>query len=328
LEVYVKPEVALGDYKGIKAQKRVTPINDADVDAEIERVRESVSTYTDITDRPVQLGDQVTMDYDITIDGELVEDGSFEEYTLVIGSGELLPEFEDQLIGAEILQEQDVNVTFPDDYSDEALRGKPALIKATVTAIHEKEMPELDDEFAKDVSEYETFGEYAAQTREKMESAARESDLAEFKSHVIDAAVSNARIDIPPAMIEDRIDKLLEDYKFRLNYRGIKMETYLRVTEQEIDDIRDELREDAEYDVRARLVIEAIGEAEQIEPAEDDIDAQITKYVDRIHIDIEKFKDSMTEEDSSYFKNLAKNEKIVSFLADSAIPIEITEVQE
>ena len=327
LEVYVKPDVVLGEYKGLEIQKRVTPVTDAEVNAAIERDREGASSFMDVTDRPVQHGDQVTMNFSGTIDGEPFDNGSAEGHVLIIGSGQFIPGFEDQLIGAEILKEIDVSVTFPDDYFDEAVRGKPALFKVTVTAIHEKELPELDDEFAKDVSEYETFAEYAAQTCEKLEATARENDWIVFKLQALDAAAANAQIEIPPPMTEDMIDKLVADFKLRMLYQGITLENYLKATGRTMDNIRDDLREEAELEVRKMLVIEAISKAEQIVPSAEEIDAQIAEYVERRRYNYEHFKETMNEDQAAHITDMAKTEKTLNFLADSAIPIENTEVR-
>lgn len=319
VEVFVKPDVELGLYKGLEVEKHSTEITDDDVAAEIERARERVSRYVDVEDRPVKLDDQVTLNYAGFCDGEQFEGGTAEGHKLVIGSGSFIPGFEDQLIGAEIGKEVEVNVTFPEEYHAENLKGKPAVFKCTVTGIQEKDVPALDDEFAKDVSECETLDEYKTKTYEDLKKRADERDEAAFENAVIDAAAENAKIDIPEAMIEDRIDERVREFTMNMRYQGLDMETYYKITGQTEESVREQLKSGAEHDVRVRLVLEAIRNTEKVEAAEEEIAAEIDKYAERVGGDKEKFVSSLTDDDRSYFADVVKTQKTIQILKDAAV---------
>ena len=319
VEVFVKPDVELGLYKGVEVEKHTTEITEDDVAAEIERARERVSRYVDVEDRPVKLDDQVTLNYAGFCDGEQFEGGTAEGHKLVIGSGSFIPGFEDQLVGAEIGKEVEVNVTFPEQYHAENLKGKPAVFKCTVTAIQEKDIPALDDEFAKDVSECETLEEYKAKTYDDLKKRADERDEAEFENAVIDAVAENAKIDIPEAMIEDRIDERVREFSMSMRYQGLDMETYYKITGQTEEAVREQLKPGAEHDVRVRLVLEAIRDAENVEATEEEVNAEIDKYAVRTGGDKEKFVSSLTEDDRNYFASAVKMQKTVQILKDAAV---------
>jgi len=321
VEVFVKPDVELGLYKGVEVEKHTTEITEDDVAAEIERARERVSRYVDVDDRAVKMDDQVTLNYAGFCEGEQFEGGTAEGHKLVIGSGSFIPGFEDQLVGAEIGKEVEVNVTFPEQYHAENLKGKPATFKCTVTAIQEKDVPALDDEFAKDVSECETLEEYKAKTYDDLKKKAEERDDVEFENAVIEAVVANAKIDIPAAMIEDRIDERINEFTMNMRYQGLDMETYYKITGQTEESIREQMKEMAENDVRTRLVLEAIQDAENVELAEEDIEAEIVKYVAQNGGDLEKFRAQVMENEGmkNYFESMVKMQKTVKILKDAAV---------
>ena len=321
VEVFVKPDVELGQYKGVEVEKHVTEVTEDDVAAEIERARERVSRYVDVEDRAVKMDDQVTLNYAGFCEGEQFEGGTAEGHKLVIGSGSFIPGFEDQLVGAEIGKEVEVNVTFPEQYHAENLKGKPAVFKCTVTAIQEKDVPALDDEFAKDVSECETLEEYKAKTYDDLKKKAEERDDVEFENAVIEAVVANAKIDIPEAMIEDRIDERLNEFTMNMRYQGLDMETYYKITGQTEESIREQMKEMAENDVRTRLVLEAIRDAEGIELTDEDVDAEIIKYVANNGGDLEKFRDQVNgnADMRNYFESMVKMQKTVKVLKDAAV---------
>lgn len=319
VEVFVKPDVELGQYKGVEVEKHTTQITDDDVNAEIERARERVSRYVDVEDRPVKLDDQVTLNYAGYCDGEQFEGGTAEGHKLVVGSGSFIPGFEDQLVGAEIGKEVEVNVTFPEEYHAENLKGKPATFKCTVTAIQEKDIPALDDEFAKDVSECETLDEYKAKTREDLQKKADDRDDVEFENAVIDAVSANATIDIPEAMIEDRVDERLREFTMNMRYQGLDMDTYYKITGQTEESLREQMKDGAEHDVRVRLVLEAIRDAENVEATAEEIDAEIAKYVERTNGDLAKFTENLTDDDRKYFESAVKMQKTVDMLKNSAV---------
>ena len=318
IEVFVKPDVELGQYKGVEAVKHTTVVTDDDVNAEIERARERVSRYVDVTDRPVKMDDQVTLNYAGFCEGEQFEGGTAEGHKLVIGSGSFIPGFEDQLVGAEIGKEVDVNVTFPEDYHAENLKGKPATFKCTVTAIQEKDVPALDDEFAKDVSEYDTLDAYKAATKEDLQKKANERDDAEFENAVLDAVCENAKVDIPDAMIEDRIDERIREISMNMRYQGIDMQTYFKYTGTTEENLREQLKDQAKHDVLVRLVLEAVRDAEKVEADEASVNEEIDKYASQASGDAEKFKASLTDDDRKYFEEAVRMRKTVELLKDSA----------
>ena len=319
IEVFVKPDVELGQYKGVEAVKHTTVVTDDDVNAEIERARERVSRYVDVTDRPVKMDDQVTLNYAGFCEGEQFEGGTAEGHKLVIGSGSFIPGFEDQLVGAEIGKEVDVNVTFPEEYHDENLKGKPATFKCTVTAIQEKDVPALDDEFAKDVSEYDTLDAYKAATKEDLQKKADERDDAEFENAVLDAVCENAKVDIPDAMIEDRIDERIREISMNMRYQGIDMQTYFKYTGTTEENLREQMKDQAKHDVLVRLVLEAVRDAEKVEADEASVNEEIDKYASQASGDAEKFKASLTDDDRKYFEEAVRMRKTVELLKDSAV---------
>ena len=319
VEVFVKPDVELGQYKGVEAEKHTTEVTDDDVNAEIERARERVSRYIDVEDRPVKLDDQVTLNYAGFCEGEQFEGGTAENQHLVIGSGSFIPGFEDQLVGAEIGKEVEVKVTFPEDYHAENLKGKEATFKCTVTAIQEKDVPALDDEFAKDVSEFETLDEYKASVKADLEKKAAEKDENEFESAVIEAVVENAKVDIPQAMIDDRIDERINEFAMNMRYQGIDMDTYYKITGTTQDSLREQLKDNAEREVRTRLVLEAIRDAEDVQADEESVNAEIDKYASQASGDAEKFKASLTDDDKKYFESAVRMQKTVELLKNAAV---------
>ena len=319
VEVFVKPDVTLGQYKGVAVHKNHTEVTEDDVKAEIERARERASRYIDIDGRAAKLDDQVTIDYEGECDGEKFEGGSAKDYRLVLGSGNFIPGFEDQLVGAEVGSTVDVNVTFPEDYHAENLKGKKATFKVTVKAIQEKDVPALDDEFAKDVSEFDTLEEYKKDLTEKMTTSAQQRDDYAFENDVIEKVTENATVDIPAAMVEERVDERINEFAMNMRRQGLDMDTYMKYTGQTMDAMRETLKEGAEKDVKTRLVLEAICDAEKIEPTKEEVDAEIEKYAENMGDNKQKFIDSLTDSDRSYFEKTCKMLKTIEMLKDSAV---------
>ena len=319
VEVFVKPDVTLGQYKGVAVHKNHTEVTEDDVKAEIERARERASRYIDIDGRAAKLDDQVTIDYEGECDGEKFEGGSAKDYRLVLGSGNFIPGFEDQLVGAEVGSTVDVNVTFPEDYHAENLKGKKATFKVTVKAIQEKDVPALDDEFAKDVSEFDTLEEYKKDLTEKMTKSAQQRDDYAFENDVIEKVTENATVDIPAAMVEERVDERINEFAMNMRRQGLDMDTYMKYTGQTMDAMRETLKEGAEKDVKTRLVLEAICDAEKIEPTKEEVDAEIEKYAENMGDNKQKFIDSLTDSDRGYFEKTCKMLKTIELLKDSAV---------
>ena len=270
VEVFVRPDVTLGEYKNLGLEKEVAEVTDDDVSADIERARDRASRFVEVTDRPAKLDDQVNIDYAGFLGDEQFDGGTAQGHDLVLGSGSFIPGFEDQLVGAKVGAEVEVNVTFPEQYHAENLAGKPVVFKVKVNSIQEKQTPALDDEFVKDVSETaNTVEEYRAEIREKLEKQANEKAEAAFENAVIEKVSENAEIDIPAAMIEDQIDSMLRDMEMRMMYQGMKLDDYFKYTGQTREQVREMYKPTAEERVRTQLVIEAVMKAEGIQATDE-----------------------------------------------------------
>ena len=319
VEVFVRPDVKLGDYKGLGIEKEVAEVTDDDVNADIERARDRASRYVEITDRPAKLDDQVNIDYAGFLGDEQFDGGTAQGHDLVLGSGSFIPGFEDQLVGAEVGAELDVNVTFPEQYHAENLAGKPVVFKVKVNSIREKETPVLDEDFVKEVSETaNTVDEYKAEIRAKLEKQAADKADAAFENAVIEKVTENAEIDIPDAMIEDQIDSMLRDMEMRMMYQGMKLDDYFKYTGQTREQVREAYKPSAEERVRTQLVIEAVMKAEDIKATDEEVDAEIAKYAEQNKKTPEEFKEMLTDADRNYFSEIASLQKTVDFLKANA----------
>ena len=279
-EVAVKPEVTLGEYKGVEVEKQNTEVLDEEVDAEIFKERESNSRMIDVEDRAVENGDTVNLDFEGFVDGEAFEGGKGEGYPLVIGSNTFIPGFEEQLIGANIDEEKEVNVTFPEDYQAEELKGKAAVFKCKVNRIQKKELPEVDDEFAKDVSEFDTLEEYKADIRKKL-AEEKEKDAQRAKEDaVINKIIETSEMDIPDAMVDAQIDQMADDFGRRMQSQGLSLEQYFQFTGLTMEKLRDELKPQALKRIQTRLVLEKIAEVEDIQPTDEQVDEEIAKMAE------------------------------------------------
>lgn len=319
VEVFVRPDVKLGEYKNLGIEKEVAEVTDDDVNAEIERARERASRYIEISDRPAKLDDQVNIDY-AGFDGDKQFDGGTAKgHDLVLGSGSFIPGFEEQLVGANVGDEVEVKVTFPEEYHAPELAGKPVVFKVKVNSICEKEVPALDDDFVTEVSETaNNVEEYKAEVRAKLEKQAEDKADAAFENAVIEKVDENAEIDIPQAMIEDQIDNMLRDMEMRMMYQGMKLDDYFKYTGQTREQVREMYKKPAEERVRTQLVIEEIRKVENIEATEEEIDAEIAKYADQNQKSLEEFKKMLSEDDMKYFAEIASLQKTVKFLKDNA----------
>ena len=319
VEVFVSPDVTLGEYTHLGIEKTADEVTDDDVNAEIERARDRASRYIEITDRAAKLDDQVNIDYKGFVGEEQFEGGTAEGHNLVLGSGAFIPGFEDQLVGAEVGQELDVNVTFPEQYHAENLAGKEAVFHVKVNGIQEKEMPALDEDFVKEVSETaNTVDEYKAEIREKLEKAADERAENAFENSLIEAIVENAEMDIPEAMVEEQITSMLRDMELQLMYQGLRMEDYLKYSGSTMEQMREMYKESATERVKTRLTLEAIMKQENIEATEEEIDVEIAKMADQRRSSLEDFKATLSDDDKTYFKQVASMQKTVKFLKDNA----------
>ena len=319
VEVFVRPDVELGEYKNLGIVKTVDEVTEDDVNAEIERARDRASRWVEVSDRPAKLDDQVNIDYAGFLGDEQFDGGTAQGHELVLGSGSFIPGFEDQLVGAEIGSEVEVNVTFPEQYHAENLAGKPVVFKVKVNGIREKEMPVLDEEFVKEVSETaNTVDEYKAEIREKLEKQADNRAESAFENEVIEKVCENAKVDIPNAMIEEQIDNMLRDMEMRMMYQGMKLDDYFKYTGQTREQVREMYKQPATDRVLTQLVIEAIKDAENIQATDEEVDAEISKYADQNKKSLEEFKAMLSDADKEYFSTIASMQKTVSFLKANA----------
>ena len=318
-EVTIKPEVQLGQYKGIEAEKKEYNVTDEDVSKELDILRDKNARIIDITDRPVKQGDTTTIDFKGFVDGEEFEGGAAEDFNLEIGSGQFIPGFEEQLVGAEIGKEIDVNVAFPEDYREEELAGKPSLFKVTVKEIREKELLPLDDEFAKDVSEFDTLEELKVDIKNKKTEEAEKMAKREYEDMVINKVVENATVDIPEIMVENQITSMIKDFDFQLRYQGLDFDSYLKYMNISIDEVRKSYKETAINRVKTQLTLEAITKMENIEVAEEDINQEIEKTAAQYNQEVEKFRELLKEKDLEYIKDSLIVQKTVDFLIENSI---------
>lgn len=317
-KVTLKPEVELGQYKGIEVSKKEVSVSDEDVQKELEKVAERNSRLITVEERPIQSGDTAVIDFEGFVDGVAFEGGKGENYNLVIGSGQFIPGFEEQLIGVESGAETEVNVTFPEDYHQKELAGKPTLFKVKVNEIKVKELPAIDDEFAKDVSEFDTLEAYKEDLKKKLLETAEHQAEHETEDAVVNKAVENATIDIPKVMIENRIDSLVRDFEYRLRYQGLEMNKYLEILGTTMEAFREQFASRAENDVKTQLVIEKIGEVESIASTEEEFDEEVKKLAENYKQNEEDFKKHLREDDIEYIKGNIVIKKTVDFLIENA----------
>lgn len=316
--VTVMPEVSLGQYKGIEVEKQEYNVTDEMVNAEIERERENVARMIDV-ERPVENGDEVELDYSGTVNGVKFEGGTAEHQTLVIGSGMFIPGFEEQMIGVNVGEEKDLNVKFPDEYHSDELKGKDAVFHVKVHAVRVKELPEADDEFAKDVSEFNTIAELRDHKKEELEKKAMNEAKAKKENDVIEKAVANATVDIPDVMIDRQADRMLNDIRYRLSMQGISLEDYCKYTGTKTEVMKAEMKNEAERRVKTQLVLDAIMKAEGIKAENDEVEKKIDEYCAQFDDKAEEFKAKLNEDDKAYFEDQVLLDKTINMLVDSAI---------
>ena len=317
-EVATKQEVTLGDYKGLKVDKVSTRVTQKEVDEEIEKERERNARTIEVTDRAVQDKDEVTLDFEGFVDGVAFEGGKGEDYPLTIGSGSFIPGFEEQLIGAEIDKEVEVNVTFPKEYHSEELAGKDATFKCTVHTIKAKELPELDDEFASEVSECETMDAYRAEVKKNIKERKERTGKEKKENQAVDQAIENAQMDIPEAMIEFQVRQMADDFARRIQQQGLTVEQYFQFTGMTAEKMMEEMRPQAEKSIKTRLVLEAIVKAENIEVSDERVEEELTKMAEAYQMEVEKLKEFMGENEKKQIKeDLAVQEAITLLVNES-----------
>lgn len=315
--VAVKPEVVLGEYKGLTAEKETVAVTEDDVEEELKKSAEKNARLVDVTDRAAQLGDEVTIDFDGYVNGEQFEGGKGEDYKLTLGSHTFVDTFEDQIVGKNADEAFDVNVTFPENYHQE-LAGKEALFKVVLKKIQKKELPELDDDYAKDYSEFETMAEYKEDLHKKLlETKQKAADDRRAKA-VIEAAVANAEMDIPEAMIDERVEGMIQNFENSLRYQGVSLEQYMSMTGNNMAALRSSVRPDAEKSIKENLVLEAVAKAENLEVSEEDFEAEIQKMADMYKMDAAKLKENISDSEKDGMKQEMKTKKAVEWLVANA----------
>ena len=318
-EVALKPEVTLGEYKGLKVEKISNRVTQKEIEAKLVEEQEKNARTVSVTDRPVQDKDEVVLDFEGFVDGVAFEGGKGENYPLTIGSGAFIPGFEEQLIGANLEEEKEVNVKFPEEYHAKDLAGKEAVFKCTVHEIKVKELPELDDEFASEVSEFETLDAYKADIKAKI----KEQKIAEGKrkqeDKAVEEAVANAQMDIPDAMVDTEVRQMANDFAQRLQQQGLTLDQYFQFTGMTAEKMTDELKPQALKRIQTRLVLEAIVKAENIEISDEKIDEEIQKMADAYKMEADKLKEFMGEKEKEQMKLDMAVPEAVTFLVDNAV---------
>lgn len=312
----VKPEINVKDYKGIKASKNVKEVTDEDITAEIDRMRDRNARAITVEDRAAANGDTVVIDFEGFVDGVAFDGGKAEKFNLTLGSGQFIPGFEDQVVGHNVGDEFDVNVTFPEEYHAEELKGKPAVFKIKLHEINAKELPAADDEFAKDVSEFDTLDALKEDIRKRQTEANEKAASDEFENKLIDAVIENIEGEIPSEMYEVRIDEMIRDFEYRLRSQGLELDMYLQYTGMNRDSFRKTFAAQAERQVKIRLALEKIVELEKIEAAEEDIEKEYTRLAEGYKMDVEKLKGMIPVADVA--KDVAVN-KAIDLVRDSAV---------
>ncbi len=316
--VTVRPEVTLGQYKGIEAAKASAVVCDEEINDEIAKMRDNAASIETIENGQVEKGDTVTLDFDGSVDGVPFEGGKAEGFELELGSDQFIPGFEDQLIGKMLNEHIDVNVTFPEDYHAKELAGKEAVFACVMHEAARKNLPELDDEFAKDVSDFDTLEDLRKNVAENILKGKENEAEHKLESDIVSAVVANASVEVPECMIEQQIDKQIQDMSYRLESQGLTMENYLKYTGLTMDSVREQMKENATENVKTSLVLEAIKNAESIEADDDDVEAEYAQLADIYKMEVEKVKDIMAANIDSMKADIAIT-KTVKFLKDNAV---------
>ena len=318
-EVAVRPEVELGEYKGVEVTKADAEVTDADVEEELKKVQDQNSRTVSVEDRAVKDGDMTVIDFEGFIDGEAFDGGKGENYPLTIGSHSFIDTFEEQMIGMNIGEEKELNVTFPEDYHAENLKGKPATFKVTVKEIKEKQLPELDDDFAQDVSDFDTLADYKDDLKKKIAERKESEAKAKKESEAIEKVVEAAKMDIPQAMIDTQVNRMLEDFAMRLQQQGLSVEQYFQYTGMTADKIMEEMKPEAVKRIKNSLVLEAVAKAENIEVSEEEFEAELQKMADMYKMEIEKIKEFMQDAEAKQMKDDIAIQKAVELIVSSAV---------
>ncbi len=320
--VAVRPEVTLGEYKGLEIQKREAVVTDEDVDAELNRVREQNSRTLTVEDRAIEMDDTAVIDFDGYVDGEQFQGGKGDDYPLVIGSHSFIDNFEEQLIGKNVGDEVDVNVTFPEEYHEESLKGKPALFKVKIKEIKTKELPDLDDEFASEVSEFETLAEYKDSIKKNLQERKDQQVKNEKENEAVDKAVENITVEIPEPMIDEQVRQMVNEFAGRIQQQGLSFEQYMQMTGMTADNLMSQMRPDAEKRIKTSLTLEAVAKAENITASEEDIDKELDNMASMYRMEKEKIQDMMGDAEKEQISKDIEIRKAAEFLVEQAKEVE------
>lgn len=317
--VAVKPEVTLGEYKGVQVEKAPIEVLDEEIEAEITKEREANARTITVDDRAVANGDIVSLDFEGFVDGEAFEGGKGENYELTIGSGSFIPGFEDQLVGAEIGKDLEVNVTFPEEYGAAELAGKAAVFKCKVNAIKVKELPEVDDEFAQEVSEFDTLDEYKADIKAKLLKDKEEDAKRVKEDAVIEKIIEGAQMEIPDAMVDYQTEQMMDDFAQRMQAQGLSIQQYFQFTGMTAEQYKEQMQPRALKNIQSRLVLEAVAKAENIEVTEEDLEAEMTKMAEMYKMEVEKVKELIGDYQKDEMKKDIAIQKAVDLVTEAAV---------
>ena len=320
--VAVKPEVTLGEYKGVEVKKADLTVTDEEIEAELKKEQEKNSRTVNVDDRAVENGDMIKLDFEGFVDGVAFDGGKGENYDLTIGSNSFIPGFEDQLVGAKIGEDVEVNVTFPEEYHAKDLAGKAAVFKCKVNAISVKELPELDDEFAQEVSEFDTLDEYKADVKKNLEEKKAAEAKTAKENEAVDKAVENAQMDIPDPMIDSQVEQMINDYARRLQSQGLSMEQYMQFTGTTLDALKEQVRPQALTQIKSRLVLEKIAEVEDIQISDEKLDEELTKMAESYKMELDKLKELMGDYEKDQMKKDMAVQEAVTLVAEAAKEVE------
>lgn len=318
-QVATKPEVTLGEYKGLEVDKVSTRVTQKEVDAKIQEEAEKNARTITVEDRPVQDKDEIILDFEGFVDGEAFEGGKGENYPLTIGSGSFIPGFEEQLIGAEPEKEIEVKVTFPEDYHAEDLKGKDAVFKCTIHEIKAKEIPEIDDEFAAEVSEFDTLDEYKADVKAKIKEQKAADGKRKKEDQAVEKAIANATMEIPDAMVDTQARQMMDEFAQRIQAQGLTMDQYFQFTGMDREKMMEEMKPQALKRIETRLVLEAVAKAENIEISDEKLDEELAKMAEAYKMEVEKLKEFMGDAEKKQMKEDMAVQEAVTFLAENAV---------
>lgn len=317
--VAIKPEVELGQYKGVEVSKNDVEATDADVEEELKRVQDQNSRTVAVSDRAVKDGDNTVIDFEGFVDGVAFDGGKGTDYPLTIGSHSFIDNFEEQIIGMNIDDEKEINVTFPEEYHAEELKGKPAVFKVKVKEIKEKQLPELNDEFAQDVSDFDTLAEYKDDLKKKIETRKSNEAKAKKEDEAIAKIIETSKMDIPEAMVDTQVNRMVEDFAQRLQQQGLSVEQYFQYTGMTADKIMDEMKPEAVKRIQSRLVLEAIVKAENIETTDDEFEAELKKMAEAYKMELDQIKEFMGDYEKKQIKEDLAIQKAVELIVDSVV---------